>query len=322
MKSIFKLKQIAAFVLTAGLLTGCKSGVPSVSEVKEYKAYSREEAMILVATEKNRYEEVYTDQIWKVTFGEHDVTFEQFLLGQVKTFLEDMKTMNLLAEEKGVKLTSAEQDQVRQLAEAYYKGLTPEDIDYMKITEEHVLHMYEEYCLANKLVNELTKDVDLEVSDNEAKMIDIEQIRLSDETAAQTVYEKVTAEGADFMAIAKANSLDTEISRQLGKGDSQQSFEDAAFALTEGQISSVLSSDGSYYIIRCVSSYNAAATQEHKKKLSSDRKNQAFRQIYDQFHGSNQITFSDEIWGNITFSGNDKTTTTNFFELYKEYFPE
>ena len=39
--------------------------------------------------------------------------------------------------------------------------------------------------MANKLVNELTKEVDLEISDSEAKVIDIQQIVLDSlETAA------------------------------------------------------------------------------------------------------------------------------------------
>ena len=59
--------------------------------------------------------------------------------------------------------------------------------------------------MANKLVNELTKEVDLEISDSEAKVIDIQQIVLDSLETANQVYNQATAENADFEAIAKAN---------------------------------------------------------------------------------------------------------------------
>ena len=46
----------------------------------------------------------------------------------------------------------------------------------MGISIEDVQIMYEEYCLANKMVTETTKDMDLEISDSEAKVIVLQQI--------------------------------------------------------------------------------------------------------------------------------------------------
>ena len=56
-----------------------------------------------------------------------------------------------------------------RLSETYYNGLTPEDIAYMGIEQEDVLTMYQEYHLANKIVAELTKEMNLEISDSEAQ---------------------------------------------------------------------------------------------------------------------------------------------------------
>ena len=57
--------------------------------------------------------------------------------------------------------------------------------------------MYEAYHRANKLVDELTKDVSLEISDSEARVIQVQEIAVSEEAKAQEVYEKVVSEGAD-----------------------------------------------------------------------------------------------------------------------------
>jgi len=304
------------------LLAGCSKGLPISADTKEIKAYSLPETMIVVATERNRYTQVYTDQIWDVSMGEDGKSFQTYILDEVRGFLEEMKTMNLLAKEQDVTLTSVEEDQVTKLAQKYFQGLTPQDIEYMGITEEDVKNLYREYRLANKLVDELTKHVDLEVSDNEAKIVKIAQIKLADEETAAAVLEKVSADGVDFESVARERSTTTEIERQLGKGVESSEYENAAFGLAEGQISGIVQSGGSYYILKCLDDYDEKATQENKKKISMDRKNQAFYQVYNQFLAENKITFSDEIWDSITFSKDDQTKTTNFFELYRQVFPD
>ena len=181
--------------------------------------------------------------------------------------------------------------------------------------------MYEEYFLSNKVVSELTKDMNLEISDSEAKVITIDQIVLSDGNTAQDVLEQVKEDGADFEAIAREYSESNEIRKQLGRGEAKKAVEDAAFSLTAGEISPVVEDNGTFYIFRCVSDYDEDATQARKDNLYQQRKKDAFGQIYNQFKAENPVTFSNDIWDGIKFSIDDKTTTTNFFDLYRKHFP-
>lgn len=315
-----KIKQAVAAAMAVLVLTGCGKGLPMVSEVEETKAYTRPQSMIIVATERNRYQQAYTNQIWDVKLPDGE-TFETYLLGQVKEFLQEMKMMNRLAEEKEIIITSSEKEELRKLSDEYYQSLTKDDIAYMGVDEGDVKTMYEEYFLSNKVVGELTKDMNLEISDSEAKVITIDQIVMSDETIAADVLNRVNEKGADFEAIAREYSEDTQIQRQLGRGESAGAVEEVAFSLVKGQVSQVVEDDGRYYIIRCVSDYDETATQARKDSLYQQRKKDAFGQIYNQFKEENPMTFSNEVWEGLTFSSGDKTTTTNFFELYQAYFP-
>lgn len=318
-----KVKQALAAVLAAVLLTGltgCSKGLPIGSEVDETKAYTKAQSMIIVATERNRYQQAYTGQIWSVELPDGE-TFETYLLGQAQEFLQEMKLMNLLAKEKEIIITGAEKEELRRLSEEYYQSLTKDDIAYMGVTEDDVRTMYEEYFLSNKVVRELTKDMNLEISDSEAKVITIDQIVLSDGTTAEDVLAQATAEGADFDAIAREYSEDQTIRRQLGRGEASGAIEKAAFSLAAGEISQVVEDSGRYYIMKCISDYDEDATQDRKDNLYQQRKKEAFGQIYNQFKADNPITFSRDFWDEVSFSIDDKTTTTNFFELYREHFP-
>lgn len=318
-------RPVGTFLLAAAaaiaLLSGCKADIPIVSEISETKAYTLPQSMIIVATERNRYQQIYTSQIWGVDLpgGQN---FETYLVAQVKEFLQEMKMLNLLAQNKGVSLTSAEKEKVRKASEEYFSSLTKEDISYMGVKEDDVRTMYEEYYLSNKVVNELTKDMNLEISDSEAKVILVDQIVLSDSALAADVLSKAGAEGADFAALAREYSEDGAIERKIGRGETPGAFEDAAFALSAGGISQVVEENGKYYIIKCVNDYDENATQERKAGLYRKRKKEAFDQIYSRFKEENPVTFSDEIWKDVKFSKDDKTTTANFFEIYKKYFSD
>lgn len=308
---------LAVLALIA-LLTGCKADIPIVSEIAETKAYTLPQSMIILATERNRYQTIYTSQIWGVDLP-GDQNFETYLVDQVKEFLQEMKMMNLLAENKGVTLTSGEKEEVRKASDEYFESLTKEDISYMKVTQEDVKTMYEQYYLSNKVVTELTKDMNLEISDSEAKVIVVDQIVLKDKEQADHVLSLVTAQGADFSALAREYSSEETVERHIGRGEVSKSYEEAAFALLAEEISPVVEDKGKYYIIKCVNDYDETATQERKSGLYRTRKKEAFDQIYNKYKEEHPITFSNEIWKDVKFSKEDKTTTTNFFEIYKKH---
>ena len=316
-----KLRQAAAAILASLMLAGCGANLPSMSEPKESKGYSDAQTMIIITTEKNRYQNVYTDQIWGVKVDESGTTFQTYLLNEVKNFMANMKTMNLLAQKQEIELDNAEKEAVRQLSEEYFSGLTEKEIEYMNVTQEDVEKLYEEYHLANKVVNELTRDLNLEVSDNEAKVIGVSRIVTADRQKAEEAFQKLQEEGSKFIETAKTYSDEEEITLKIGRGDLPKELEDAAFGLAAGETSPMLVSGGNYYIFQCVNDYDPEATQERKKELFKERKNQAFRQVYDQFTPDNPINLDSEVWDQPAFTKNDGTETTNFFELYQEYFP-
>lgn len=320
MIKINKKKKALAVCLAVMMMAaaGCSGGIPIVSEVRETSGYTNPQTMILIATEKNRYRSVYTDQIWQVQVDEDGTTFQTYLLGEVRNFLRELKTMNLLADQEGIELTTQEKEKLGELASRYYASLTSEDLAYMGVEESDVYMMYEQYHRANKLVDELTKDVNLEISDSEAKIITVEEIRLSDAQTAQEVYAQVTAEGADFASIAKSYSEDPEISKQVGRSERQKGYEDVVFNLAAGETSPVIQDEGAYYIVRCVSDYDEEATLARKQQLSLYRKNQAFRQIYDAFAAEHPVAIEGSIWEEVSFTSEDKSTATSFFELYQE----
>ena len=108
-------KWLAAIlaVIQIFLLTACSVNLPMVSESTETDGYSDAQTMLVIATERNRYRKVYTDQIWSVEVSDDQTPFQTYLLDQIRSFLGEVKTMNLLADEQGLTLNSQEREQLK-----------------------------------------------------------------------------------------------------------------------------------------------------------------------------------------------------------------
>lgn len=301
------------------VLSGCGGGIPIVSEGKASQGYTDAQNMLIIATERNRYQDVYTDQIWKVEVDDEGNTFQNYLLKEIQEFLKKLRTTNLLADERGISPTGQEQERLNELTDQFYATLTEADLSYTGVTREDVYAMYEAYYRANRLVDEVTKEVNLEISDSEAKVITVQEIAVRDEETAQAVYEQVTAEKADFEAIAKHMSEGKEITKLIGRGEHPMAYEMAVFELEAGQVSSVLEVGDSYYIVKCIDDYDEDATLQRKEKLALQRKNLAFREIYDTFAAEHLVDIGGTFWEKVSFAEGEDSTTTGFFDLYQEY---
>ena len=306
---------VTLFLISAG----CAMPTPGEPEVPEPVSYTKAQIMIIATTERNRYEQVYTDRIWDAVM-ENGETFEEYLLDEIRVFMENLKTMTLLAQDRGITLSSGEQDKVRRLARNYYSGLSRAEIEYMGITEEDVAIVYQDYYTANKVVEELTAGVDLEVSDSEAKVISIRRVCLPDRETAEALRGRLVEEGSAFGAEARSVTGSTPPEEKIWRGEEPALLEEAAFSLASGEISQVIQLEDGFYLVQCVSDYEMDATRERKTQIYKERKNWAFQQIYGQFQTEHKVSIPDEVWSEISFEGGEESVTSDFFSLYQEEF--
>lgn len=321
-----KRKILKGFCLIAVLLLGaaffmlsaCSRRTAVVTEKKSEKGYSLPQIMIIAMAEKNNYEDVCTKQIWDVQVPESENRFSDYLLTQIKDFMEEMKIMNLLAQEKQVSLTPEEKARMVEAAEEYFENLNKEDISYMGVTIDDVRTVFEDYCIANKLVEELTREVNLEVSDSEAKVITIMQVHTSDKAKMELFVQSLSEENADFQKKAEELGLSVE-RKQLGREETSQEFENTAFSLCAGQDSSIIESQGSYYVLKCLSDYDKEATMARKDVIFQERKKKAFCEIYDEFKAGIALSYSEDPWKKLDLEKKGYAENADFFKIYKEH---
>jgi foldase protein PrsA len=286
----------------------------------------QDEFMVYLTNIQNRYESVYGSQIWSVSGN--GISMESRLKDMVAARIAQVKTMNLLADEYQVTLTEDEEKLVQQAAKEYYDSLNDAEIQAMGASQELIAQIYREYALAHKVYDYIIRDINPEISDDEARNVIVDWIFLRSSEEDETIMaqaEEIRArldDGEDFDSLASAYSDDKVITHTFGKGSVDENVEDCAFNLSVGEISQVIKGEDGYYILRCVSTLDRKETDANKEKIVTQRKKEAFNKVYGDFTEGQVKQLNESLWEKISMIHQPDVTTSDFFDIYEQYFIE
>lgn len=292
----------------------------------------KKEVMVYLTNLQNQYEQVYGTEIWQ---QERDgVTIEQSVKESVLAEIAQIKTMNLMAENYGLSLNEAEQSAVEEAAKTYYESLTETEKEQLDVTVDTIRQLYREYALADKVYDYMIKDVNPEISDDEARTVVVQQILIrtgtqeqpySDEQKSYAYAQAVEAlrrveAGEDFDVVAARYSEAAESTVSIRKGDRDAAYEETAFELGNEEVSDVIETPEGYYILKCVSTLNREETDSNKVKIVEERRKEVFGREYDSYVQTLTRHMNEELWQEITLLHNSEITTSDFFEVFARYY--
>lgn len=296
------------------------------------------EVMVYLTNTQDQYESVYGEEIWKTDLN--GVTLEENVKDTVLAQLAQIKTMNLLAQQHGVSLNHTEQETVKNAANAYFTSLNQAERESMNVSQEIIEQLYGEFALANKVYEYIIKDINPEISDDEARTITVQHILINtyalDGTGqkieytekakedarehAEEILRLAREEGSDFEELVIQYSEGEKGTLSFGKGEMEKVFEDTAFNLETGEISDIVETQYGYHIIKCISTFNREETDANKIKIVEKRREEVFGQEYDMFVTTLTRDLNEELWNQVSFIQNEQVTTRDFFDIYNQYF--
>lgn len=299
---------------------------------------SKAELMVYLTTMQNQYENVYGAEIWNTTLD--GVTLEENVKETVLAKIAQIKTMYLLAEEKGVTPDETDETLIKSAAEEYFRSLNEIEVEYMGVTLEMIEKLYREYVMADKVYQQIIQDINPEISDDEARTITVQHILIrtvmsdgngnvmpySEEDKKEAyneimeIREQAVSGEHDFAELAAQYSDDSTISYSFGKGEMDAAFEEASFQLGTDEISGVVESEAGYHIIKCINTFNREETDANKLEIVEERREEAFGQEYDAFVDTLARKLNQEVWNTITLIHDSNVGTSNFFDVYEKYF--
>lgn len=325
-------KLIIGISLISLILTGCTIGntqfVLDVNNVGRNDIFSIngtecsiKEAKMYLCNYQNLYGNEFGIDLWNHDFGEYapEVSLEEYVKEVTLAQLANIMCMNLLAEDREIVLSEKEYKKIDMAAEEYFSSLNKEEVSYMDISLEEVKKYYEKYALAQKLYHTLTQGINEEVSEDEARVIRVQQIFVTNTENANLVQQKLQ-EGNDFVTLASTYNETSEIEITMARNEYSKVIEDIAFHLDNGQVSEMITTENGYYFLKCISKYEQKLTEENKKTILIQRRKEQFDDVLTTFVENSSYELNEDLWKKTQIDKSGAIQTDSFFEIYEKHF--
>lgn len=309
-------------------LIGCRAvqdKATEITEKKEYINYSEKQMFLLIISKMEEIQLAFGKEIWEKELNADGLTYKTEFLNEMQEFFVELKTLNMIAKERGVRLTTEEEAKVGKMAGELYDNLSSNSNFDPDISHEEVDSIFKEYALAQKTKVEITKEEVDSISEDDARILNLQQIVLASEEALEKVKSELEAGEADFFTIARQNSIVSAINIEVGHEDMDPESDKIVCELENGEVSEPILVDGKYYIYKCIEGYNTEATAKKKKEMKYRVMEDTIVNIYAEYRSRNPLNLDPQVWSDTVkrVEENYKTLDSDpdhimFFTLYRE----
>lgn len=317
------------FVMTAAL-TGC-----SGSQKPDNRAEAMNVGGISVPLgEVNfylRYQQTQMQGAYGAYFGEDFMNQDLMGLGTpygetirdtVVDTLKEYYVVEAHAEEIGVSLTDEEKNRAAEAAKAFLAANGSRTLKAMSADEETVTHVLQLMALQAKVYDNRAGTIDTEVdpesvaqkrisyvvsslmgtADADGNMTELTDEELAEKRSQMETILADARESGDLRAAAEAQEMNAS-TMTYGKDSSSldEAVLSAADALSEGEISEIIETENSYYIVCMESTFDEDATETARQNELSGREREAYDGWYQPLLESTEVTTNDEVIQSLTF---------------------
>lgn len=337
---------LCAMTMAAGMMAGCGNSNHATMENVDKTLFSYDgkdvtlqEAYIYAQMSAANYEQYYSayfgSDFWGMDMGNGN--FQDYVKEQVISQMKTVIVLDKKAEEAGMSLTEDEVADCKKYAEAFAKDAKGKAIlEECGASQDVMQQIYEDNKLASKMEAKMVKDIDTNVSDEEARQTTISRIvfettKTDDEG---NVTEMTEAEKADVKKKAEeslkkikagtsieeeaANQEYTNTSETFGAGESEEgeTFEAKLAKKKDGDLlQKVQECNNGYVIAQLVSYTDEAATANKKEEILSQRESEKFSETYEEWTKDLEEKWDykkdvdQTLWAQVKFSDVSSTST-------------
>lgn len=330
MKARRLLPLLLAAALGVSALTGCGN---SIDANKAGATLDGEEISLGFMNFMARYQQAIYDGQFSTMFGEQQDMWSQDLFNEgtntetsvknsVSDDIEEYYVLEKHMSDYKVEITDAELSTMDEAAEQFMKDNSKKAIKQLGATKEYVKEMLRLSTIQSKMRDAIYAEVDTNVTDEEAAQKSISYVQVgckstTDEdgkTVDYTEEEKASIKqqveafkesAADDFESAAETAGYTVSTASFGENDESSTLDEAvteaANKLKEGEISEVITTDDNYYVVRMDSTFDKEATENKKKSIVTDRKNDHYTEVCDGYKEKSEYVLNEEEWAKVKF---------------------
>ena len=333
-------KKIVALGLVVALsvssLTGCSfnSKTPVIGKIVglgssemfkiDKEVCSKQEYMLVLMDTAGTYKADFGGKVdWNAKVSDNQ-TLQSYVMQKVKEDITVQYTLASMAKERNISLSTDESSMIKTKAAEYYKSLTSKEKEYTGASQENVESLYKNYYLADKVYDALAAEADAKISDEEARVMKIQYIRMNTDNTKEdkikstlkTVTDLVKGGYQTFAREAKQYSEDNVFEKTLKKNEATKTYEKSAFNLSNSEISSIIQDGKDYYLVYCVNSYLKTETEKNKEEIIKNAQQTYFNDKYSKYLKDIDVDFNDDQAKKIKLSTDENVKAVNLMTVY------
>ena len=321
-------------VLAVSMFAGCGSEMDKTAVVATDGTTDITLGLANFATRftQAQYDDFYVayfgESVWDTDMYGYGTTNEDDLKASVMESLYAMYALKNHMADYGVEITSDDVAAISAAAESFISSNSAEAIEALGAEREYVETYLELLTIQSRMYDEIIKDADTNVSDDEAQTSAYSQVYVSKtsykdadgNTVEYTEEELATLADtvAAFVADAKANGLEAA-AEEYGYNMTTGTYnadttvlaevETALEAMTEdGQVSGLIELENAYYVVQMDAVVDAKATEENRQSIISERQTALYTEVVEGYLEGMNWELDQKLWAEISFD--------NLFTVY------
>lgn len=321
-------------VMAASVLAGCggidKDAVVATLDGQEIKLGV---ANFAARLQQAQYDDFYTayfgEDVWNSDPYGNGATMQDNLKDSVIGSIEDMYVLKNHMDDYGVALSEEDQTAIKTAAADFMSVNTDDALEAMGATEDIVEEYLTLVTIQTRMREAIIVDADTNVSDEEANTSDYSYVVIS-----KTSYKDADGNTVDYTDEEKADLADTV--KKFQSAATTVTLEDAAdeFGYTvstgsfasdnttldadvlaalqglteEGQVSDVIETDSSYYVLRLDTITDADKTEQHRQEIIGNRQSELYSKVLQGYKDEAEWVLNEKVWKTVTFDNLFTTT--------------
>lgn len=195
-------------------------GRHEILQAGSQKAYDYE-ASILFADVRKQYESLFGSDVWSREIDGQ--SFETYARQQVRTKLIRVAYMNELADKRGVVLNREESANISKAAKEYLACVDDASAKRLGLTQEQIEQMFTKFAIASRLYNDMTANLQTEVSADYARVITIQYISADSENLINSAKTRLDG-GESFFYVARDINNGGDYECELRRGEMEKNL--------------------------------------------------------------------------------------------------
>lgn len=285
-----------------------------------------QEAYFMMKWQQAQYQamasSIYGDEWYNQDLEGNGETFLDYIKSSVIDVLENLHICKQYAAENGITLTEEETAAVEEAVKTFMSSNTAEAQAAMMADEEIVREVLTNYTFYNKIFNDVVKDADTSVTEEEAlqktysyiyqdlvttdedgNIVDMSESEINEYYYAFAAIREAAEESGDFDKAAEDGGY-APASHSYHPGDEEDTFVDIneiADDLAVGEVSPLIPVEGGLALIHLDTDHDEERTEATRETMAYEKQSAHYEEWLTPLKEAANTQVDEELWAEIGF---------------------